>query len=79
MLSNITTFFNLCMYEVEKGGEGFPVHVEIIALDNERTRLMTNITHNDCDIVKFVTHVQSSLKIGPGIHDILDNRYIYPI
>lgn len=50
-----------------KGGEGFPAHVEIIALDNERTRIMTNITNNYSDTEKFVTHVQqSSLKIGPG-------------
>ena len=49
------------------GGEGFPAHVEIIALDNERTRIMTNITNNYSDTEKFVTHVQqSSLKIRPG-------------
>ena len=50
-----------------KGGEGFPAHVGIIALDNEQTLFMTNITNNYSDTVKFVTHVQqSSLEIGPG-------------
>ena len=50
-----------------KGGEGFPAHAEIIALDNERTRIMTNITNNYSDTEKFVTRVQqSSLEIGPG-------------
>ena len=49
-----------------KGGEGFPAHVGIIALDNEQTLFMTNITNNYSDTVKFVTHVQqSSLEIGP--------------
>ena len=65
------TFLSLCnlacdMMRRIKGVEGFQL-MEIIALDNEQSRVMTNITHNHSDTVKFVTHVhQSSVEIGPG-------------